>query len=147
MSRIAFALLVPLLVLVIAGILAVDIVMLGFASESCRAHDGRQLNWSAGGEAAIVQLIFGIGFALALGILSVVLARNAALRSLRRSVEGFAIAGFLSLAVALVIGVAACSMTPYAGIGKALFVLGPIFLAVAAVQLIRAYFGALRSPA
>lgn len=141
MTRLAFAMAVPLAAIVLGAVVAIDLVGLGFAAEGCRSHDGSSVRWGAVGEAAVLQLLFGVAFALALAVLAGVIRRRFAAfgRAHGRAMETFAIVGFLLLSLGQVIAQAGCSLEPYHSIAKVFTVAATVALGVAAVLLAITY--------
>jgi hypothetical protein len=116
-NRLSFALVVPLVAAVLAGLVVFNVVGLGFAGESCRGHDGLALRWAAAAEAALLQVLFGVVFGLALALLSVVLRRRfveTGQPRLRTGFETAAIIGWLLMLACAVLQGLACTMSPYA---------------------------------
>lgn len=141
MSRIVFALALPVAVSVLGAILVGNVAAIGFIGDACRSHVGAHVRWPAVGEAALMQLLFGVGFALALALIGMVARRRfAALgRGYGKALETAAIMGILLFSLAQVIGQAACGLQPYRWIADALMIAATAAGAIAAMLLALTY--------
>ncbi len=66
MKRTVFAIVVPLLVVMLGALAFADMVASGFQGEGCRFAPDAERRWRAGGEWLVIQAMFGVAFGLVL---------------------------------------------------------------------------------